>query len=139
MGSPHAHTHPLTGTFRHLVLEGCPQVTLRGVTAARLELRRSTVVLEDTTLIGAGDEPTLLAEASFVEMTGGSITGGPVAVRVSSGGYLDLAGVRLEAAGTAIEAVGEASVLLSVCPVTSTHTTTQSLHGLFEVTAADPL
>jgi pimeloyl-ACP methyl ester carboxylesterase len=123
-----------TGAYRKLEIEGCRQVTMRGVRARELEINRSTVVAED--LVVAGKEVAVVMWRSRLKLSGGTLSA-RVPLRLS-GSEVDFAGVTFVGEESSVEAIGNAKVLCSLCRLRHEGSDAR-LHGFRALHRADHL
>ena len=123
-----------TGAYRLIEVKDCRHVEIANVTAGKLDVTDSEVVIENSRIISGA--VSLKADRSELVLTNVTVEG-DVAIETSQSRF-DLAGVKLVGKKAAVSAKRDSVLIFSVSRIESPHTT-GTLHGSRTVTAEKPL
>lgn len=118
----------VTGSYDHLSIVDCDNVSLRNLSARKVTITRSVVEIEDSVI--SGDEVGLVLEHSHVVVTRMSVSARTGVEILNS--RIDLAAVRLHGTQNLIRATGDNVIVCSFCRVEQRDQIAMK-HGVYRV------
>jgi pimeloyl-ACP methyl ester carboxylesterase len=124
----------LTGNYKHIELVNCSNVTIRGVTAERINAEGCDIVIENSSIRGRD----VALQVSKSEIIGTNITVEADTAILADQSHLDLAGSQIKGRKAAVASDDHDVLLFSICHSASPFYN-GPLHGARRVTLQTPL